>query len=148
MEVFFLEDNDFNITTEASTISSEEEIIKLKQAQTIAVEQLKFLKENLLKKYLEIEADIIDGHIMIINDAPIVDAILEYIAKSHMAILACALGIPALVGMGNDVLFLKEEQTVIVDAVADRLITNPSDILILKANEYGKKQKAQKQKEE
>ncbi len=236
--VFFLKDDEFTIDKKSPHGPAEEEIERLQKAQTTAIEQLKVLKEDLLKKQLEVEADIIDGHIMIINDVPIVDMMLEYIHKdcdasyavsevllqqaqvleklddlvlqaraydmkdvrirllrilenreqkklpsdtpfiliakeltptqtaslhdsfvqgictslggatSHMAILARALGIPALVGMGSDIFDLQEEQIVILDAVADRLITNPSDALVLKAKEYSKKQKAQKHKEE
>ncbi|TGG91305.1 phosphoenolpyruvate--protein phosphotransferase [Natronospirillum operosum] len=45
---------------------------------------------------------------------------------SHTAILARSLGIPALVGMGPEVLNLRSEQA-IVDAAAGLLVTDPTD---------------------
>ena len=66
---------------------------------------------------------------------------------SHMAILARALGLPSIVGAGKKVHTLTEDQVVVLDAQAGRIITNPSEALIKKANNITNKQHIQQQKE-
>lgn len=67
---------------------------------------------------------------------------------SHMAILARALGIPAIVGMGEDLLQVSEEQEVILDAQSGRLIINPSKELIVKAQKISNEHRLHHAKEE
>lgn len=67
---------------------------------------------------------------------------------SHMAILARALGLPALVGLGDTLMDLDDEQTIIIDAQAGRIITNPSDALTQKATLANESFKKHQDKEE
>ncbi len=63
-------------------------------------------------------------------------------ALSHTALLASALGIPAVMGTG-DISGLKEGDTIAVDGYQGRLIANPGDAVLKAFNELIKQQQQQ-----
>lgn len=68
-------------------------------------------------------------------------------AFSHMAILARALAIPTIVALGKEILTIENKQEIILNAQSGRVLLNPSQELILKAETLSNKYKQQELRE-
>lgn len=85
--------------------------------------------------YVLIKEDLLPSDVATIDDKVV--AILTAVggASSHGAIIARSLGVPALVGAGDGVLGIGQDEQVLVDAMTGTFVVAPDESLISKATE-------------